>query len=193
MTVPDPWLDITELAGERLLLEPLRVEHAAEMAPLLDDPLLHTYIGGAPPTAEELKAQYARQVIGRSTDGTERWLNWIIRRRDDGQVVGYVQATVSIGTVSIGDVSIGDVSIGDVATAESEPSADVAWVIGSAAQGQGYAVEAARLMVTWLRAQGVRTITAHVHPEHRASGAVAGRIGLHPTADVVDGEIRWQS
>ena len=75
VTVPDSWLVITPLHSERLLLEPLRVDHAPEMAPLLDDPLLHTYVGGEPPTADEVRDQYARQSQGRSTDGTERWLN----------------------------------------------------------------------------------------------------------------------
>ncbi|MCM3660481.1 hypothetical protein M3148_05650 [Georgenia satyanarayanai] len=68
----------------RLDLEWLRVEHAEEMAPLLDDVLLHTYIGGTPATLSQLQAQYRRQVVGRSADGTERWLNWVLRRREDG-------------------------------------------------------------------------------------------------------------
>ena len=50
MTPPDPWLEPIELSSERLVLEPLRVAHAAEMVAVLDDPQLHTYIGGAPAT-----------------------------------------------------------------------------------------------------------------------------------------------
>ena len=47
------------------MLEPLRVEHADEMVAVLDDPQLHTYIGGgAPATLDELTATYARQVVG---------------------------------------------------------------------------------------------------------------------------------
>ncbi len=33
-------------ATRRLLLEPLRPDHADKMAPLLDDVALHTFIGG---------------------------------------------------------------------------------------------------------------------------------------------------
>lgn len=142
------------------------------MALLLDDPLLHTYIGGEPLSAENLRAQYTRQSVGRSADGTERWLNWIVRDRGDGHVLGYVQATVTV--------------------VNGQSCADVAWVIGSRYQRRGYATQAAQLMVDWLRLQGVRTITAHVHPEHAASGAVAAHLGLHPTAHVVDGETRWE-
>lgn len=160
------------LISDRLLLEPLRPDHADEMAAVLDDPALHTYTGGAPATLEQLRASYLRQVGGMSADGSERWLNWIARRRDDDRAIGYVQATVTSETAG--------------------PSAEVAWVIGTADQGRGYAVEAARTMVSWLRAQGVETIVAHVHPDHQASVAVARKVGLLPTDQVVDGEIRWE-
>jgi hypothetical protein len=36
------------IATERLDLLPLQVGHAAEMAAVLGDPALHTFIGGAP-------------------------------------------------------------------------------------------------------------------------------------------------
>ncbi len=38
------------LRASRLDLEPLRVEHAQEMAPLLEDAGLHLYVGGQPAT-----------------------------------------------------------------------------------------------------------------------------------------------
>ena len=165
MVAPDlPPLEISALRSERLSLEPLAVEHSDEMAPLLGDPLLHTYIGGDPPSAEDLRAQYTRQSVGRSKDGDERWLNWIVRRRDDGQAVGYVQATVT--------------------QVNDERCADVAWVIGAQYQRRRYAKESAQVMVNWLRSQAVCMITAHVHPDHQASQAVAGHLGLHPTVHV---------
>lgn len=159
------------LTGRRLRLEPLRTEHADEMAPVLADPELHTFIGGEPATREELRERYSRQSVGHSADGSQLWFNWILRR-DDGQTVGTVQATVTEG--------------------EAGPRADVAWVIGSSYQRQGYAREAAGAMVTWLREQGVGEVVAHVHPEHEASAAVARALGLTPTETLVDGEIRWQ-
>jgi RimJ/RimL family protein N-acetyltransferase len=69
------------------VIEPLRVDHAAEMVGVLSDPAIYEFIGGAPPTAEELAARYARQV------GHPGWLNWIVR--EDGRAVGTVQATVT--------------------------------------------------------------------------------------------------
>jgi RimJ/RimL family protein N-acetyltransferase len=47
-------------------------------------------------------------------------------------------------------------------------------------------------MVDWLRHNGVGTIVAHIHPDHHASSAVARRIALMPTRDLVDEEVRWQ-
>ena len=142
------------------------------MALLLDDPALHTFTGGKPATLEELRSRYAKQFIGPPPDSTHHWLNWIVRRRDNGQAVGYVQATISEQN---GDLM-----------------ADVAWVIAVSQQRSGYAREAARLMRDWLRLQRVRLVVAHVHPQHHASNAVARSIGLTPTAKQVDGELRWQ-
>ncbi len=43
-----PALTAERLESKRLILEPLRVEHADELAPVLDDLKLHRFIGGAP-------------------------------------------------------------------------------------------------------------------------------------------------
>jgi RimJ/RimL family protein N-acetyltransferase len=158
------------LETERLLLEPLTTAHADEMAPLLDDPALHTSVGGVPLSLEELRARYARQARGRSPDGRERWLNWIVRERASGAAVGYVQATVEVDTCA----------------------AEVAWVIGSRFQGRGYAAEAAAAMVAQLREEDLSVICAHIHPDHAASAGVARAIGLAPTSVIADGEVRWE-
>jgi len=81
-------LQIERLHGPSLVLEPLQVEHAEEMAPLLNDPALHSFIGGSPETLAELVQRYARQVRGHSPDGSQQWLNWIVRRVDTGEAVG---------------------------------------------------------------------------------------------------------
>jgi RimJ/RimL family protein N-acetyltransferase len=160
------------LTSDRLLLEPLRPDHAAEMAPLLADVALHRYIGGTPAGEAELRRRYERQARGRSPDGRERWLNWVVRERSTGRAVGTVQATVE-GV--------------DRATV-----AQVAWVVAVPYQGRGFAREAAARMVEWLVEQGVDAIVAHVHPEHEASMSVARTIGLTPTRTVIDGEVRWE-
>lgn len=75
----------------------------------------------------------------------------------------------------------------------SQVSAQVAWVIAVAQQGNGYAKEAAAAMVCWLGEHGVDSFVACVHPEHAASVAVARHLGLIATGAREDGEIRWTS
>src|SRR5690242_3201711 len=170
---PSHWPVARPIQTARLSLEPLRVGHAEEMAAALDDPALHEVIGGAPASVDELRRRYAVQAVGHAANGEEGWLNWVIRVRETGQAAGTVQATVRRSGSHLG--------------------AAVAWVVGSAHQGQGVASEAATAMVAWLRQQGVDQIEALVHPEHQASSAVARRLGLVATDDLVDGEVRWLS
>lgn len=152
------------ITTERLTLLPLRVEYAVPMAEVLSDPALYTFTGGEPPTVAGLEARYRRQLAGPDRED-EQWLNWVVRY--DGNLIGYVQATVTGGT------------------------AEIAWVIGTAWQGRGFAKEAAQGLVTWLRAGNARRIVAHVDPDHTASAAVAAAIGLARTDVLEDGEYLW--
>jgi RimJ/RimL family protein N-acetyltransferase len=165
------WPAAEQIESPRLRLEPLRVGHAEEIAPLLDDDRLHEFIGGRPDSAAERRARYTRLAEGRSPDGVHGWLNWIVRDRDTDTILGTVQATVSGGS----------------------QTAAVAWVIGSAHQGNGYAKEAAQAMVGWLREHGVERLAARIHPQHRASIGVARSLGLSPTDTIIDGEVEWSS
>jgi RimJ/RimL family protein N-acetyltransferase len=72
-------MDAEPIRTPRLTLVPLAVEHAAEMAEALDDPALHTFIGGSPATPAELRSRYTRMVAGPPPDRDEVWLNWVIR------------------------------------------------------------------------------------------------------------------
>ena len=70
-----------ELSSRRLVLEPLRVEHAREMVAV---------VGGYEGLDEAgLRERFARQVAGRERG----WLNWVVRM--DGVAVGTVQASVT--------------------------------------------------------------------------------------------------
>ncbi|MFC3408307.1 GNAT family N-acetyltransferase [Streptomyces lusitanus] len=161
------------ISTRRLDLLPLRVEHAEEMAVVLSDPALHTFIGGTPETAQALRSRYQRMTAG-SPDPAVTWLNWVIRLRDESCLTGTVQATISLD---------GHGGIGAVA--------EIAWVVGTPWQGRGIATEAAQGLAGWLSWPPVHAIIAHVHPEHRASAAVAAAAGLTPTDAWHDGEIRW--
>lgn len=163
------WPLSVHLTTARLSLDPLRVEDADELAVLLADHELHRYIGGSPDPPDQLRARVSYQVLGHSADGSERWFNWVLRPMAQPVVVGQLQATV--------------VPSSDVAT--------LAWLIGSVYQGQGLAREAAVAVAGWVRGFDGAKVQAYIHPEHEASMAIARSLGLVPTADVVDGEIRW--
>lgn len=74
-------------------LEPQLVAHASEMFEVLSDPAIYEFEGEPPPTVERLAEGYRRRESRASPDGTEQWLNWVVRL-PSGQLAGYVQATV---------------------------------------------------------------------------------------------------
>ena len=154
---------------DRLILEPLQLAHAEEMVVVLADDRLYGYTGGDAPTLEVLADRYRRQIQGSGRDD-ERWFNWIARRSETGDAIGYVQATV-----------------------EGE-RADVAWLVGVDHQGCGFAGEAAATVLAWLVEFGVREVTAHVAVEHVASARVARRLGMARTGAIDDdGEEVWST
>ncbi len=165
------WPVAAELRTSRLVLEPLHVDHATAMVAVLSDPSLYDVVGGRPPTRDEFVATYSRQVVGHASDGSEGWLNWVVVEASTQQAVGYVQATMT-------------------RTAGNELRADVAWVVGAAWQGRGLAFEAARGMLEFLG--DIEVVSAFIQPGHRASERVAERLGMRPTAGLVDGETRWE-
>jgi RimJ/RimL family protein N-acetyltransferase len=157
---------------ERLVIEPLTRTDAAELFDVLNDPGLHRFTGGAPLPVPALVERYGRLESRRSPDGTAVWCNWVLRERASGIPLGTLQATLPARGPAAGP-------------------AEVAWVVGRASQGRGYAREAATSLVGRLRRAGW-TVVAHIHPQHGASERVAHAAGLRPTPDRVDGEVRWQ-
>jgi RimJ/RimL family protein N-acetyltransferase len=158
------------ISTPRLDLVPLTAGDADDLFPLLDDPALGRFTGETPPAdLEEVRAGFVKWEGRRSSDGSELWLNWVMRRRDDGRAIGYVQATVGGGDAAI------------------------AWTVGTAFQRQGFATEAGHALIVWLRdTLGVPTIVGSVHPDNIASQTAALRIGLRPTDRRHEGEVVWE-
>jgi RimJ/RimL family protein N-acetyltransferase len=154
----------------RLDLLPLHADHCDEMATVLADPDLYTFIGGSPPTREALRTTYERLTAG-SAGADVSWCNWVILLRQSGRLTGTVQATIFTADDCV---------------------AEIAWVVGTPWQGQGIATEAAQALIAWLAQQSVQTVIAHIHPDHAASAAVAAAVGLMPTDETRDGEVRWR-
>ena len=156
------------LGTRRLELHPIRREDAQNLFPVLSDPALYEYTGETPPASVDvLAALYASRETRRSPDGDELWLNWLVQLRESDAVIGYLQATVG------------------------PSSADLAWVVGSAWQGSGFATEAADAVIGWLRRLGVPRLRARINPRHTASQKVALRSGFQRTSEMAEAEEVW--
>ena len=143
---------------------PLRADDADDLAEFLDDPVMREWLDSN--EVGDLRARFHRWERRTSPDGRQRWLNWVVRLRDDGRAVGWVQATV-----------------------EGE-SAEVAYAMLASRRRRGYCAEAVARVVESL---GVSSVEAHVAAENAASAGVAAAVGLHPTDEVDEGEVVWRS
>ena len=144
------------IAGEGVTLEPQLASHAAELYAVIGDPALYEFIDTKEPASEAaLRERLARLESRLSPDGTEHWLNWVVRNAA-GVVVGYVQATVT-----------------------PDKSAEIAYVLGRAHWRKGYAGAACAAMIDELReTYGVTRLTATLDPANTASLALLRKLGL---------------
>ena len=136
-----------------LALEPLAEAHAEELVEPLSDERLYAFIPGRPPAGvEALRHRYRFLASGRSPDGRQRWLNWVMR--DGAAAVGTLQATVEGAT------------------------ADVAYVVFTDHQRRGHATAGVRWLLDWLRAEGVTLVRATVDTRNAPSIALLRRAGF---------------
>ena len=82
------------LVAGNLVLEPQVAGHAAAMFPVLSDPAIYEFENAPPESRDWLEQRFAKLESRQSADGTEQWLNWVIRL-PSGDLAGYVQATVT--------------------------------------------------------------------------------------------------
>jgi RimJ/RimL family protein N-acetyltransferase len=160
------------VVGEGMVLEPQLATHAREMFALLSDPAIYAH-ENAPPESEAWLARRFQRLEGRaSADGSEAWLNWVVRL-PTGEAIGYVQATV-------GDTH----------------RAGIAYVFASRYWGRGLARRAVEAMIAELGARyGVRTLTAVLKASNVRSSGLLRRLGFTRSPDASDidaDEIRMQ-
>jgi RimJ/RimL family protein N-acetyltransferase len=156
-----------ELRTTRLALEPQTRAHAPELFVALSDPRIYRYLDEEPQASVEAMAErFARLETRLSSDGRERWLNWVVREIATEKAVGFVQSSV-----------------------REDGSALVAYVITPAAQGRGLAREATEAMIEELRSSyGVKRLRASVDPDNLASIALLLALGFAHTRTDDDGD-----
>ena len=139
----------------RLTLEPQCARHAAEMFVVLSDPEIYRFENAPPASPEWLCECFIKLETRRSADGSEAWLNWVLRLRS-GEAIGYVQATVG-----------------------AQGQALIAYVLASPHWGRGLAQEAVRAMVAELAAQWrVHTLMAVFKRGNLRSRRLLERLGF---------------
>ena len=154
---------------QRVVLEPQVAAHAEEMFVLLSDPAIYQYENEPPSSVAWLRSRFARLESRQSADGTQSWLNWVVRLRTAG-LIGYAQATVF-------------------------PSgrAAIAYVLASEYWGRGFAGEACQAMIAELaRHYGVVTVYAIFKRRNARSARLLERLGfatVSPESASVDVEL----
>lgn len=140
----------------RVRLEEQLSIHAAELYPLLSDPAVHEFVDGPmPQSCAGLFKRFEKLESRQSPDGTEQWLNWVIRL-GEGQAAGFVQATV-----------------------HQDHTADIAYSLGRKYWGKGLAFAAISQMLFVLAEEcSVTKLRASVDPRNIRSICLLNRLGL---------------
>jgi len=139
----DDWAGAPPLLSEQPTLEPLGIDHADEMVPLLEDPALHTFIGGKRATLQELRSRYTEQTEGQPPEGRK---------------------TGSTGSCVVARTAGGRLRAGHHREQNGELTADGAWVVAVAQHRAGYVREVAQLLADWLRQQHIQLVGASCPP-----------------------------
>ena len=157
------------MESSALRLEPLVAAHADEMFAPLSAAAIYDYMPGQPPlSAAALRERYARLEKGRSADGRQQWLNWIVRL-NSGRCAGFVQATIY-----------------------PRRTGDFAFAFAPTYWGQGVAFEACQAALPYLfRALRVTTLFATVDPRNARSIRLLLRLGFEEVtpAEYPHGEV----
>lgn len=143
------------LSTPRLSLEPQVAAHAEEMFDVLSDPAIYEFENEPPRSLEWLRERYSRLETRRSSDGEQRWLNWVVRLAS-GKPIGYVQATVY-----------------------PDGQASIAYELGSRFWGFGYASESVQaLMRELVERYDVREFSAVLKKHNHRSLRLLERLGF---------------
>ncbi|MEO8506842.1 MAG: GNAT family N-acetyltransferase [Betaproteobacteria bacterium] len=143
------------IAAARLTLEPQTAEHADEMFAILSDPAIYEFENEPPQSLDWLRTRFTKLETRLSADGTQQWLNWVIRL-PTSELIGYVQATVY-----------------------ADGRADIAYELASRYWGRGLARQAVEAMNGELAQRyGVQTLTAVLKLRNFRSLRLLERLGF---------------
>jgi [ribosomal protein S5]-alanine N-acetyltransferase len=153
------------LTSRRLRAEPVEKRHAAAMALVLDDPRIYRFLPDDPPSLEHLERHYEYLSGGKSPDGREAWLTWILMPHErEAAPIGFIQATVR------------------------EPeTAHIAYLLNPAHWRRGYGREAVTALLDFLfERYQVALAIAELDTRNEASRGLVEALGFHYARTVCD-------
>ena len=155
------------LPSSRLALEPIEGRHGELLFDVLQDASIYAYMPTEPPGSRSaLRARYEWLAQRHSPDGLETWLNWAIRLESTDVYIGTVQATI-----------------------RADATALLAYELGVAYRGAGYATEACRAVMRELVDElEVREIRAFVDTRNERSIRLLERLGFGRTAHILQAD-----
>ena len=151
---------------EHVALEPQSASHADAMFAVLSDPVIYEYENEPPRSLEWLRERFTKLETRRSADGTEHWLNWVIRI-PTSELIGYVQATV-----------------------HPDGRAAIAYELASRFWGRGLAQAAVQAMIPALKEEyGVRRLSAVFKRRNHGSQRLLERLGFTLATQALHAEL----
>jgi RimJ/RimL family protein N-acetyltransferase len=156
---------VRELTSERLWLREWCDDDAGFVLDLCSRWEVQRWVGAAPRLLEDLDDARATIARWRGHDDGLRGV-WSVRRREDG---------APLGTLLL----IGILASGADRPLRPSGETEIGWYVHPDHWGQGYATEAAGLVLRHGFEGGLEQILAVTYPQNTASRAVCTRLGMH--------------
>ena len=156
------------LTSERLDCEALVAGHAPLLFPELRNEALYEFIPQDPPAnVAALSARFERlEREPHSPDGSELWLNWVVRERATGAYAGTLEASVT-----------------------PAQAAEIAYFVFAPYQRRGYAKEGVGVLVDCLfETYQVGVVVAEIDTRNIASISLVESLGFACVAHTVDAD-----
>ena len=164
------------LETDRLVLRPFAEGDLDALYEMYSDTEVSRYLYNDPRTREEARALLERKIAGAQLEAEGGWLGAAVVLRDTGRVVG--------------DLALQWVS-------EEHKSGEIGFVFDPAAQGRGYATEAARELLRFAFEDfGLHRVIGRTEARNAASARVLEKLGMRREAHLVENEWvkgEWQS
>ena len=150
--------EFTELAGPRVTLRRFQAADAPVFAAYRSVPEVARYQSWDTPFPVTAAEETISAMVGDHPDTPGEWFQFAAVLRDGGQLIGDCASCTD---------------------ADDPRQAEIGFTIAPAHQGQGYATEAAGLLLGYLfGARGKHRVTANCDARNLASAAVLERLGL---------------